>query len=139
MVLTVSVASPPPFGISALQPGLKSRLPLQLPHLSDQRQSLSKNGRDSLVATPAVFLASIAYFLYIDETDASPALQPSLFELLQPPLESGQYASAGYGSLLDKHRIIASMSRIANPWDNAKCESFMKTLKQEEIQANEYR
>ena len=50
-----------------------------------------------------------------------------------------QYASAGYGSLLDKHRIIASMSRLANPWDNAKCESFMKTLKQEEIRANEYR
>jgi len=50
-----------------------------------------------------------------------------------------QYASAEYGSVLDKHRIIASMSRLANPWDNAKCESFMKTLKQEEIRANEYR
>jgi hypothetical protein len=31
------------------------------------------------------------------------------------------------------------MSRLANPWDNAKCESFMKTLKHEEIHANEYR
>jgi hypothetical protein len=31
------------------------------------------------------------------------------------------------------------MSRLANPWDNAKCESFMKTLKCEEIHANEYR
>jgi hypothetical protein len=31
------------------------------------------------------------------------------------------------------------MSRLANPWDNAKCESFMKTLKHEEIRANEYR
>jgi putative transposase len=50
-----------------------------------------------------------------------------------------QYASAEYGSVLDKHRIIASMSCLANPWDNAKCESFMKTLKQEEIRANEYR
>jgi putative transposase len=50
-----------------------------------------------------------------------------------------QYASAEYGDVLDKHRIIASMSRLANPWDNAKCESFMKTLKQEEIRANEYR
>ena len=36
-------------------------------------------------------------------------------------------------------RIIANMSRLANPWDNAKCESFIKTLKQEEIRANEYR
>ena len=50
-----------------------------------------------------------------------------------------QYASAEYGRILDQHQIIASMSRLANPWDNAKCESFMKTLKQEEIQANEYR
>jgi putative transposase len=50
-----------------------------------------------------------------------------------------QYASAEYGKILDEHRIIASMSRLANPWDNAKCESFMKTLKQEEIRANEYR
>jgi transposase InsO family protein len=50
-----------------------------------------------------------------------------------------QYASAEYGNVLDSHRIIASMSRLANPWDNAKCESFMKTLKQEEIRANEYR
>jgi putative transposase len=50
-----------------------------------------------------------------------------------------QYASAEYGRVLDKYEIIASMSRLANPWDNAKCESFMKTLKREEIHANEYR
>lgn len=50
-----------------------------------------------------------------------------------------QYASGEYGKVLDDHRIIASMSRLANPWDNAKCESFMKTLKLEEIHANEYR
>jgi transposase InsO family protein len=50
-----------------------------------------------------------------------------------------QHASAEYGSVLDKYQIIASMSRLANPWDNAKCESFMKTLKREEIHANEYR
>lgn len=50
-----------------------------------------------------------------------------------------QYASMDYGKVLDQHKIVASMSRLANPWDNAKCESFMKTLKQEEIHANEYR
>jgi len=50
-----------------------------------------------------------------------------------------QYASAEYGKILDKYQVIASMSRLANPWDNAKCESFMKTLKCEEIHANEYR
>jgi putative transposase len=31
------------------------------------------------------------------------------------------------------------MSRPANPWDNAACESFMSTLKQEEIYCNQYR
>jgi len=31
------------------------------------------------------------------------------------------------------------MSRRGNPWDNAACESFMKTLKYEEIYRNEYR
>src|SRR5258707_15550008 len=31
------------------------------------------------------------------------------------------------------------MSRPANPYDNASCESFMKTLKREEIYANDYR
>jgi len=50
-----------------------------------------------------------------------------------------QYVSAEYENVLDKHRMIASMSRLGNPWENAKCESFMKTLKQEEIRANEYR
>jgi putative transposase len=31
------------------------------------------------------------------------------------------------------------MSRKGNPYDNAACESFMKTLKQEEVYRNEYR
>ena len=35
--------------------------------------------------------------------------------------------------------MIPSMSRPANPYDNASCESFMKTLKREEIYANTYR
>ena len=34
--------------------------------------------------------------------------------------------------------MIPSMSRPANPYDNASCESFMKTLKREEIYANRY-
>ena len=42
-------------------------------------------------------------------------------------------------TLLRTHRIIPSMSRPANPYDNASCESFMKTLKQEEIYTNTYR
>ena len=38
-----------------------------------------------------------------------------------------------------QHQMIPSMSRPANPYDNASCESFMKTLKREEIYANTYR
>jgi len=50
-----------------------------------------------------------------------------------------QYASGDYVALLRKHKMIPSMSRPANPYDNASCESFMKTLKHEEIYANDYR
>jgi transposase InsO family protein len=50
-----------------------------------------------------------------------------------------QYASAAYVDLLLQHGMIPSMSRPGNPYDNAKCERFMKTLKQEEIRCFEYR
>ena len=50
-----------------------------------------------------------------------------------------QYASHEYTELLQEHGIAISMSRKGNPWDNAACESFMKTLKYEEVYRNEYR
>ncbi|HVS88337.1 MAG TPA: IS3 family transposase [Candidatus Acidoferrum sp.] len=50
-----------------------------------------------------------------------------------------QYASGDYTQLLKDHHIQISMSRKANPWDNAACESFMKTLKSEEVYRAEYR
>jgi putative transposase len=50
-----------------------------------------------------------------------------------------QYASGDYTELLKAHQIEISMSRKSNPWDNAACESFMKTLKYEEVHRNEYR
>jgi putative transposase len=50
-----------------------------------------------------------------------------------------QYASNDYTDLLKDHGIDISMSRRANPWDTAACESFMKTLKYEEVHRNEYR
>jgi putative transposase len=49
-----------------------------------------------------------------------------------------QYASAEYVAILTSQGIVPSMSRPANPYDNASCESFIKTLKREEIYANEY-
>ncbi len=50
-----------------------------------------------------------------------------------------QYASHGYTQLLKANGITISMSRKGNPWDNAACESFMKTLKHEEVHRTEYR
>jgi transposase InsO family protein len=50
-----------------------------------------------------------------------------------------QYACADYVEALKTGGIIPSMSRPGNPYDNAFCESFMKTLKQEEIYCRQYR
>jgi putative transposase len=50
-----------------------------------------------------------------------------------------QYASNEYTGLLRENGIRISMSRRGNPYDNAACESFMKTLKYEEVYRQEYR
>ncbi len=50
-----------------------------------------------------------------------------------------QYASNDYTGLLKTHGVQISMSRKGNPYDNATCESFMKTLKYEEVYRQEYR
>jgi putative transposase len=44
-----------------------------------------------------------------------------------------QYASEVYRQLLADHGLVGSMSRRGNPYDNAKAESFMKTLKVEAV------
>jgi len=50
-----------------------------------------------------------------------------------------QYASQEYLQTLREHQMLPSMSRPSNPYDNATCESFLKTLKQEEIYSGAYR
>jgi putative transposase len=50
-----------------------------------------------------------------------------------------QYASGEYTDLLKENKIRISMSRTGNPYDNGTCESFMKTLKYEEVYRQEYR
>ena len=49
-----------------------------------------------------------------------------------------QYAAAEYVALLQQQHMIASMSRPGNPYDNAFCESFIRTLKREQIDAQQY-
>lgn len=49
-----------------------------------------------------------------------------------------QYAADDYVRLLGERGILPSMSRAGNPWDNATCESFLKTLKAEEVDGSFY-
>jgi transposase InsO family protein len=50
-----------------------------------------------------------------------------------------QFACTEFQDVVQANQMVPSMSRPANPYDNAACESFMKTLKQEEIYCNQYR
>jgi len=50
-----------------------------------------------------------------------------------------QYCSQAYVEKLQAHEFLVSMSRTGNPYDNAKAESFMKTLKSEEVYLRQYR
>ncbi|HET9785380.1 MAG TPA: IS3 family transposase [Terriglobales bacterium] len=49
------------------------------------------------------------------------------------------YACREYRALLERYGLRASMSRVGNPYDNAKAESFMATLKREQIDGRPYR
>lgn len=50
-----------------------------------------------------------------------------------------QYACGDYISRLEQFQIRSSMSYPARPWENARCERFMRTLKEEEIHCHQYR
>lgn len=67
------------------------------------------------------------------------ARQPPPGSLIHHSDRGVQYACAEYTALLATRDIRPSMSRIGNPYDNAKAESFMKTLKQEEVDGRNYR
>ncbi len=67
------------------------------------------------------------------------ARRPAPGSLIHHSDRGVQYACGGYTAILRAHDIQPSMSRVGNPYDNAKAESFMKTLKQEEVNASAYR
>lgn len=50
-----------------------------------------------------------------------------------------QYCCKEYTALLAKHHLRGSMARKGNPYDNAKAESFWKTLKYEQVYRQDYR
>jgi putative transposase len=79
--------------------------------------------------------------------EAELALAALRMALVRRPIRPGlvhhsdrgvQYASRAYTRLLKTHGIRISMSRTGNPYDNAQAESFIKTLKYEEVHLFEY-
>jgi putative transposase len=60
-------------------------------------------------------------------------------ELIHHSDQGVQYASSDYTQILDHAEIQISMSRRGNPYDNARAERFMRTLKEEEVHGTEYR
>jgi len=81
---------------------------------------------------------------HIDTELTLAALQMALRTRTVPPglvhhSDQGvQYAATDYVTVLQDHKIQISMSRTGNPYDNAKAERFMRTLKYEEIYLNDY-
>jgi len=67
------------------------------------------------------------------------ARRPTPGSLIHHSDRGVQYACGEYTVLLAAHDIQPSMSRVGNPYDNARAESFIKTLKQEEVDGRNYR
>ena len=82
---------------------------------------------------------SLAAQLTVAALEQAIAQRQPLPGLVHHSDRGSQYACREYVKLLASQGMIPSMSRPANPYDNASCESFMRTLKREEIYANTYR
>ena len=107
------------------------------------------------IATGFVYLAAIldawsrrvvgyAISRSIDARVAVAALKAAI-RIRQPPKgcihhsdRGSQYASEPYRRMLAEHGLVGSMGRRGNPYDNAKAESFMKTLKVEAVYLIDY-
>lgn len=82
---------------------------------------------------------SLAAALTVSALQQAIAQRQPLPGLVHHSDRGSQYACREYVGLLESHNMLPSMSRPANPYDNASCESFMRTLKREEIYASTYR
>jgi len=99
-----------------------------------------------LAAVLDAFSRRVIGWALADHLEASLALEaldmaiaarnPAPMSLIHHSDRGVQYASIAYLARLNERKVAVSMSRPANPYDNAKAESFMKTLKHEEVNAN---
>ncbi len=78
-------------------------------------------------------LALAALDMAIGNRDVTPG------ELVHHSDQGVQYACGDYIARLERAGIQPSMSRPGCPWDNAMAESFMRTLKREEVNGQAYR
>ncbi len=76
--------------------------------------------------------------LAVNALDSAPATRPAPEGLVHHSDRGVQYASKAYVDTLEKAGIRISMSRHGNPYDNAKAERFIRTLKYEEVYLYEY-
>ena len=94
------------------------------------------------------FSRKVVGFALANHLEASLALQaldqalaarnPAPDSLIHHSDRGVQYACADYVERLEARGVAISMSRPGNPYDNAKAESFMKTLKTEEVNGKAY-
>ena len=103
------------------------------------RCSITPVGPDELWVADLTYIRLTTGFVFLAVVlDAALDLRRPRAGLVHHSDRGVQYASQAYRSRLAAHRIRGSMSRRGNPYDNAHVESFFKTLKHEEIFANDY-
>lgn len=129
------------------------------PIFPDLAKDMVPSGRDQLWVADLTYVAIPGGFAYvavildawsgrvvgyaigrsIDTRLALAALRAAIASRQPPPGcvhhsdRGAQYAAQAYRKLLATHGLVGSMSRRGNPYDNAKAESFMKTLKVEAV------
>jgi putative transposase len=134
------------------------------PIFPDLAKDLAPTGRDQLWVADLTYIRILSGFVYlavildawsrrvvgwalsrrIDADLALAALEAAIVARRPPPGcvhhsdRGSQYASEPYRAKLAVHGLKGSMGRRGNPYDNAKAESFMKTLKHEEVHLNGY-
>ena len=103
------------------------------------RSSITPEGPDELWVADLTYIRLTTGFVFLAVVlDAALDLRQPRAGLVHHSDRGVQYASRAYRSRLAAHGIRGSMSRRGNPYDNAHVESFFKTLKHEEIFANDY-